>query len=177
MDLETLCCNSCGAPLTVPGKTNFVTCNHCSTRLAIRRTESTTFTEQIEQIDAKQDEVLERLDRIEKQNQVADLDRDWAAEQQQFMIRGKNGQKHLPSRATVFGGIVAAVFGLFWTIFAGSMFPPMAIVGVIFIVAAIGTSIYANGKMKDYNAAHRRYRRRRRELSEARSSDKWNTRD
>ena len=77
MQLESLNCNNCGAPLEVAATSNFVTCNHCSTRLAVRRTESSAFTEQLEDIGAKQDEMLNRLKRIERQTQLSDLDREW----------------------------------------------------------------------------------------------------
>ncbi len=175
MQLEELCCNNCGAPLSVPARTNFVTCNHCSTRLAVRRTESTTFTGQIERIDSKQNEMLHRLDRIEQQNSIADLDREWADEQQQYMIAGKEGRKHLPSYGAVVGGICAAVFGLFWTVFAGAMFPSMALFGIIFIVAAIASSIFSFVRIQEYDAARRRHKRRRRELSRTRSRQANNT--
>lgn len=42
VNTETLTCNSCGAPLEVPGTANVVTCNHCSCQLAIRRLGSAT---------------------------------------------------------------------------------------------------------------------------------------
>lgn len=48
--LESLLCNSCGAPLSVPPAANYINCNHCHTQLHIRRNEGVTFTESIEQL-------------------------------------------------------------------------------------------------------------------------------
>lgn len=39
-------------------------------------------------------------------------------------------------------GIIVAIFGLFWTFFAVSVFPPMALFGIIFVVIAIVGSVY-----------------------------------
>lgn len=45
-------------------------------------------------------------------------------------------------------GIFVVCFGIFWTIMAGSMFPPMAIFGIIFVaIGAINTyNIYKTAK-------------------------------
>ncbi len=49
-----------------------------------------------------------------------------------------------PSLAGVFGGIIAALFGVIWTIGAASMGAPaiFPLFGVVFILAAIGGVIY-----------------------------------
>jgi len=38
--------------------------------------------------------------------------------------------------------LLAAVFGVFWTVFAGSMFKPMFLFGIIFIIAALAGAVY-----------------------------------
>jgi DNA-directed RNA polymerase subunit RPC12/RpoP len=52
MQLESITCNHCGAPLDVPDAANFVKCNHCDSRLAIKRTQSTTYTEELAGLDS-----------------------------------------------------------------------------------------------------------------------------
>ncbi len=80
MKTESISCNNCGAALQDPETANFVTCSHCSSRLAIRRHESVVFTEKLEEIGDRQEEMLERLDRIEIQNRIAQIDRNWEQE-------------------------------------------------------------------------------------------------
>lgn len=166
MQLEALSCNNCGASLSVPETANFVTCNHCSTRLAIRRTESTTFTEQLEQIESKQAEMLDSLKRLEQQNRLAEIDRAWEREQRSFLTTDKHGRQHMPNEGmAVLGGVLVVGFGIFWTILAsqigGSGF---AIFGVLFILLGIVGSSFKVMKAKDYRDAQRRYHRRRSEL-------------
>ena len=38
MKLFSLNCNKCGAPLDVPGKVRFLTCQYCSAKLSVQRT-------------------------------------------------------------------------------------------------------------------------------------------
>ena len=171
MQLESLNCNNCGAPLEVAATSNFVTCNHCSTRLAVRRTESSAFTEQLEDIGAKQDEMLNRLKRIERQTQLADLDREWESKKAEFLVTNKHGNTHLPSRAGIVMSGFVALFGLFWTIMAGSIFPPMALFGILFIGFAIygGTSSYR--RLQAYEDANTRYQSQKRQLNYDRADE------
>ncbi len=171
MELESLNCNNCGAPLEVSTSANFVTCSHCSTRLAVRRTETSAFTEQLESIDAKQNEMLDRLARIERQTDLADLDRQGEREQAAFMVSDKSGHKRLPFQmGGVISGIVA-IFGLFWTIIAGSMFRPMALFGILFMGIAIYGGFARSRKLQAYEEAHARYQTRKRELLSRRTDE------
>jgi Flp pilus assembly protein TadB len=166
MHLETLNCNNCGASLSVSEEANFVTCNHCSTQLAIRRTESTTFTQKLDQIESKQEEMQDTLNRLEQQNKLAQVDRDWERERESFMITDKHGRRHLPNEVmSVFGGVVVIVFGVFWTIMAARIGGgPFVIFGVVFILFGVGVSFFQFQKAKDYRAAQRRYHRHRRQV-------------
>ena len=100
MQFETLNCNSCGAPLSVPDAANYVTCNHCSAQLAVRRTESTTFTEQLDQIESKQDKLLEKLSSLEHQHELAQVDRQWQLERESYLVANDRGHR----RGTQSGG-------------------------------------------------------------------------
>src|SRR5690348_5211282 len=54
----------------------------------------------------------EHLDEVKRQNQLAQLDREWQNEREQYMIQGRNGMRMVPTRAmSVIGGVVVAVFG------------------------------------------------------------------
>lgn len=173
MKLESLNCNHCGAPLEVPETANFVTCNHCEAKLAIRRTASTTFTEQLGQIEAKQDRLLEKVTSLQRQNRLAQIDRQWDRDREKLLIADKHGNRHEPNATmAVMGGVVVVVFGLFWTVTAanlesrsplgGSPFPvPFALFGVIFIFVGLATAVYQFTKAGDFRAAKRRYQRAR----------------
>lgn len=137
MKLVSLNCNHCGAPLDVAPTSNFVTCNHCGTRLVVRRTESSAFTEQLDNIDAKQDEMLDRLERIERQTKKDDLDDESRRKVRAFLTKHSDGIMRFSSRVGIVMSGVAVVFGLFWTITAAVMFPPMALFGIVFIGMAI----------------------------------------
>ena len=177
MKLEKISCNSCGAPLEVPKSANYITCNHCSTQLAIRRSQSTTFTEQLDQLTEQTQELNSRLDALSNQNELTALDRQWELDQESFMISGKHG-KHLPSETgSIAGGVMTAIFGSLWTIMAigiTSSAPnvgPFAIAkvafplfGVAFVVFGIISSISSHDKATKYKRAKREYRERRSEL-------------
>jgi hypothetical protein len=166
MKLETLRCNHCGGPLTVPESANFVTCNHCHSQLAIRRTDSTTFTEELGEIKSNQKQMMDQLAQLERQNRIEQVDREWERERENYLTTDKNGRRSAPSEAgAILGGVIAVGFGIFWTMMASSMNAgPMPIFGLLFICFGIGVAIYGYNKAKDYRAAQRRYQRRRSEV-------------
>lgn len=162
MELESLTCNNCGAPLKVPESANFVKCNHCSTQLAIRRTESTTFTEQLGEITKKTDEIKQVVTELARQNKVAAIDRQWDREKEQFMIAGKDGRRHLPSETgAVFTGVAFGVVGIIWCIAAFSSGSPMGVFGVVVVIIGVVIAGVNYAKAEEYQKAHRRYRQRR----------------
>jgi predicted phage tail protein len=178
MKLQDLTCNRCGAPLKVPQEANFVTCNHCSTQLAVRRTEHVAFTEQLDKLAEKTDRLSERIDDLSQHTEVAALDRQWAMEQSNFLVSDKHGSQHLPSEGgAIGGGIMITVFGCLWTamalgitssapssgpfVVAKFVFP---LFGVCFVLSGIVLSLSQYSKARDYRQASRRYRRRRAEI-------------
>ncbi len=167
MRLESITCNSCGAPLEITEGANYVTCTHCDSRLAVHRTESARFTEVI-------DDLREQVAKLTQQNEVEALDREWESERQSLLMTDKHGRAHVPTKTgTVIGGIAVSGFGILWTIFAAGITSqiPLGVAkifplfGVIFIVTGIAMSIYAYGKAEQYERAYRRYRQRRAELT------------
>lgn len=201
MQREHVNCNQCGALLEVMTTTQFVTCGKCSTPLAIRRTGASIFTEPVEAPTAittpglsgatltyseeiprrgEEDELAElqrrnELNRLE--NQLNRLDLEWERKKEQYMVSGRYGHRYLPEKgSSVGGGIVVAIFGTLWTIFAfgittgftwslsEEVFGPPPIIrilfplfGVVFVVAGIGWSMYAYQKADQYEQAHRAY--------------------
>ena len=182
MSIERLSCNACGAPLEVPASANYVTCNHCHSQLTIRRQENITFTESLERLTEKTDQLADRVDDLTSVNEVAALDRKWELDRENFMITGKHGNRSLPTTGSAIGGGIAiAAFGIFWTAMAFGItssapsFGPFGIAkiafplfGVIFVCAGIASSVSAYSKAENYRKAERRYRQKRNELSSKR---------
>ena len=178
--METLCCNSCGAPLEVPEGTNFLKCNHCGQYLAVRRTESAVFTEAVEQLSETTQALSEQVEELTRQNKLAALDRLWEQQREDYMTTDKHGRSQLPDEnTTVIGGISIVIFGLFWTIMAVGItssapnFGPFVIAkfvfpafGLLFIASGVAMSIRNYQKVQDYKTARERYETERTRILE-----------
>jgi len=171
MPAESLNCNRCGTALEVGPTTNFVTCSQCGTRLAVKRTASSAFTEEADDAPLRQiaGTMQEQLGEIKQQNAVAQLDREWMMEREQYMITGRYGRRHLPTQGmSLIGGIVIVAFGLLWTAFAATItqgFGPVGtcfpLFGVVFVLAGLAMSIYSYAVAGRYRQAYHQYQRRR----------------
>ena len=178
MQVEKIACNSCGAPLEVSATTQFATCRHCGAKLSIQRTDTAIFTEILEKLTTKTDQLSEQVSNLSGLTEVAALDREWALERENYMVTTQHGGRHIPSEAgSIGGGVAIAVFGCFWTVGAFAIssgmpsFGPSGIAqtgfplfGVIFVIVGIVSSILSYNKASDYRSAHQRYRRRREEI-------------
>lgn len=69
MQLLTVACNQCGAPLDVPPETSFVTCRHCGAALAVHRNESVAYTRRLDRLDRRTDQLTEWI--AEREHQEA----------------------------------------------------------------------------------------------------------
>ncbi len=165
MKLDSINCNHCGAPLTVAKSARYVTCKHCETQLAVRRTESAAFTEEVERLAETTDRISDQLAQISYDNAVERLDREWERERKQYMVRSKNGSEHIP---TTTGAIATFIVGGFMVVMAfaasrvgGPMFGLFALLALGIALFAAATSFR---KAQKYQEAESRYQRRRREL-------------
>lgn len=151
---------------------NFVTCNHCSTRLAIHRTESAAFTEVLENLAESANRLSSQVDRIAIQNDIERLDRDFET---------KYGD--MPKKASVAGSIFTAgfltVWGLVWcgisgtmTLVAASQIHPllaivpggMFVLGLAVLIGGFGGQAKEHSAAATYRKAERRYQAQRAEL-------------
>lgn len=166
MELETLSCNSCGAPLQVPESTNYVKCNHCSAELAVRRTQDVTFTEQVDKLVEHTEQLSDRIDELTMLNEMAALDRRWDMEREEFMVQDKHGRRRLPSEGrSIAAGVISVAGGIAWMVFAtGNGAGSFGLFGLVFIAIGIGSSVWGFKKAGAFRDAQKRYRRRRREL-------------
>ncbi|MDQ3704464.1 MAG: zinc ribbon domain-containing protein [Chloroflexota bacterium] len=96
MELETLNCNHCGAPLRVPESANFVTCAHCGSQLAVKRTDTAHYTEVLTRLDARTTEMAQELQELKLQNELNAIDDAWEEERQRYMISPSRGAPYLP---------------------------------------------------------------------------------
>ena len=107
------------------------------------------------------------LAEIKHQNDLAQLDREWAMEREQYMVAGRYGYRYLPNRGTsLIGGIAICGFGLLWTLFAAGMGAPVffPLFGLLFILAGAAVSAHAFMQANRYEEARLRHLRRRREM-------------
>ncbi|MBW4622036.1 MAG: SHOCT domain-containing protein [Cyanosarcina radialis HA8281-LM2] len=64
----------------------------------------------------------DNLEELRIQNQIAQLDREWELERENYMATGKYGCKYIPGKVeSLIGGIFIVCFGIFWTFTAASM--------------------------------------------------------
>lgn len=165
MDLERIACGNCGANLDVPEGVQFVTCRHCGSSLKVARTETAVFTEVLQTLKEQSARIAENTDVLRLQNEIALLDQEWNRRSADLMIHGKEGRTSTPDKTSaVVGGVVITVFGLLWTVFAGVMFPPMALFGLLFIGLGLWSSISAYGKAGQYELLQAEHDRKRQEL-------------
>ena len=67
---EGITCGNCGAPLQVPPGVRFITCNHCHTSLAVHRSETATYTEKLDEIDARTQEMAGELAQLRNESRA-----------------------------------------------------------------------------------------------------------
>jgi hypothetical protein len=115
----------------------------------------------------------DHLEQIQRQNDVAQLDREWALERENYMQTGNHGARFIPGKASsVMGGLFIGAFGICWTIMASSMPGPgggmagniMPLFGIAFVI--FGVTMCGRGFIKagQYQEALGSYQSRRREL-------------
>lgn len=165
MEVSSVNCNNCGAPLEVGPGTNFVTCSHCGARLAVKRTATSSYTELMEHIDRKTDAISAQLAEIARQNELERIDREWDQERQGYLTKTKNGNQTEPNAAA--GIVVAVVMGLFavlWMGFTGTMGAPFffPLFGFFFLGVAVFVGFASVTQAKKFTEAKARYEQRRR---------------
>ncbi len=110
---------------------------------------------------------------VQSQNEVAELDREWVIERENYMIVGAYGGRVIPDKLSHgLAGIGVLVFGASWTALAISFtgffgqgwFSIVPLLGFVFTALGLFLSVRAFRKAGQYRAAHERYQRRRNEI-------------
>lgn len=167
MRIQSVSCNHCGAPLDVSPKTRYATCAFCGSRLEIHRSGNAVYSEVLEQVAARTEQIADDVETIKLQNELERLDREWAMGREHYMIRGKNGEYNVPSSGgSIAGAVIAGLFGIFWITMAISTGAPwfFPCFGIFFILFAIFAAVFGSRKAGAYQSAQREYESRRREL-------------
>lgn len=112
MALVSVSCGHCGAPLDVAAGVRFLTCNYCGSRLEVHRTDSSTYTAALETIEEHASQMARELGTIRLQNELEQLDRQWAMERESLMVHGKDGSPREPT-----GGAAGMIAGLVFLAF------------------------------------------------------------
>ena len=168
MKLISLTCSHCGAPLEVPEEARFVTCTYCSSRLGVHRSGGAVYTEVLDVLERRTEKLAEDVETLKLQNQLERLDREWMMEREQYLVRGKHGGRHLPSKTGVMIMLVFVVgFGIFWMASAARIGFVPAIFGVFFIGFAVVTFVTMFSKADQYERRRRTYEAERRRLLRA----------
>jgi hypothetical protein len=184
MQLLSLTCQQCGAPLEVPAKITQLTCQFCGTRLKVQRTGSAAYTETLEEVAHSVARVADNTDQLKIEQEIARLDREWMMSRERFMMRGKHGHLSVPGRLNaLIGGAIIVVFGLFWTTTAAGVAGmvgfginrvgggPLSLLpgllpcfGVLFIIGGIVMAVTAFGKAIHFEQHQHAYHAERNRL-------------
>ena len=157
-------CNHCGASLEAAADTRFVTCAYCGTQLEVCRTESSTFTQEIQAIAQSTDQIANDVAAIRLQNDLERIDREWSMRQ---------AATPAPASGQGAGGAVGLAFAVFFASvcfimagFASSHGAPgvFALVPVGMGIFAIVAAIAAFAGQQGVDAARADYQRRRERL-------------
>lgn len=127
---------------------------------------------------APMEELTRQMDEVARRQEVADIDRAWDREREQYMASGTSGGTHdahgnyvggtpyryIPTRGGSVGvGIFATIAGFVWMIFAAGIGAgAFALFGLVFIAFGICIAVFNYNKAVRHEDAHARYRQRRR---------------
>lgn len=124
---------------------------------------------------AADSQTARQIAQLQRQNAVAQLDREWESERVQYMLRGGYGSRSVPTESgSIFGTIFCVGIGIVWVILGftltsslhssrtpSAIFP---VFGVFFVVFGIVSGINSYAKAGQYREAEQRYQQKRARL-------------
>ena len=168
-------CIKCGANLRVTPDADYVCCQYCNSELQVVRDGSVLTTRVLESMEEMKDDLGHKLEILRVQNEIERLDREWTLRRNDFMVHGKNGSRIPSSAGSLISGLVAAIVGIIWMVFANSIGAPgpFMLFGVVFIVVALVAAVSGMDKGSRHKSADAQYQERRRSLlSELRQAER-----
>jgi transcription elongation factor Elf1 len=97
VQVASVSCNHCGAPLHLPADTRFATCSYCGARLEVLHQGGAAYTRVLDDIDQRTRRIEASVDELNHREQLDQLDREWMLARDRYMIRDKNGNMSLPT--------------------------------------------------------------------------------
>jgi LSD1 subclass zinc finger protein len=170
MELVSLVCGHCGAPLDVPEGTRYVTCGYCSSKLEVHRSGGAIYTEVFEALQRRTEEIADDVEILKLQNELERIDREWQIEREKRLVRGKHGTSEPSIVGSVLLGILCLGFGLVF-VAAGTKAPPLILFGLGGIVVGLFNLIFGTKKAQDFAALKQQYEVRR--TAAARAIENW----
>ena len=166
MELMTLACQQCGAPLEVPVAANVVTCPHCQTQLAVVRTERETFTETLASLAERASRTEQQLAKLNLQQELERIDHDWDRLREQYLEYHGHGFRMEPSMLLQGGaGLLIAAGGAFVISLAATWaVPAFWVVGGVFVLVGLLIGIQGIRKVLHFETARKRHQAKRRDL-------------
>lgn len=174
MNIESVQCNNCGAPLELPESARFATCRHCGAQLAVHRSTAAVTTEVLERVAAQVDRVADEVQQLRIQNELQRLDMNWERERQKLFVRTKNGPAREPTEASgivvmVIACVMALVFG---GVAASNGFGAGIVGAVLMALGGVFAGFQIMNKSRQMRTARSRYQTQRsrvlRELNDER---------
>jgi LSD1 subclass zinc finger protein len=164
MQVQSVRCHHCGAPLQVPENARFVTCQYCQSQLIIHRTACAVTTEVLADLTRKTSHLGDQLSVVRLQGDLDCLDREWQMKRAELLGRDPTGKLQEPRRVSPMQFFLVLVLcvplvGTFARGDHSSMVP--VIVTVIVVLAILGSLAW---KKSPYQAAKLAYERQRSEL-------------
>ena len=77
MDLITLSCQQCGAPLEIPTGLSHITCGHCGAALVVRQHGAVFFTEKIESLERHTSKMQSEIEQLRWDRALDQFEQSW----------------------------------------------------------------------------------------------------
>ncbi|MEO0472915.1 MAG: hypothetical protein AAF206_25080 [Bacteroidota bacterium] len=159
MKIQSVNCNHCGGPLTIPENTNFLTCGYCGTSLKVERSGQAIFTSILEKVDRRTKKLARDVDSIKLHMELDQLERQWEAGKEDFMVKTDHGKELANSSNAVSIGLGGILGGIIICYMAADFFSD----GISIFMGVIGIFLIGYGIYSFFDTADkaRRYRQKK----------------
>lgn len=163
MKIIPVVCQRCGAPLELADESvRFVTCAHCSTPLEIVREATQSHSRISEQIQAATQDHSRRLEIVELESELLQLDKQWETVRERLCGRSRSGALNdSPMAGCIWPGISISVGGLVFVIGLCSnpkdFLFPSAVFFTLALVSGIMLWLSANRAQKEFAPLQGKY--------------------
>ena len=146
MKLISVCCNHCGAPLDVSEQSRFVTCSHCNSRLIVQHTGNAVYTELLESLQQRTEEIADEVELLRLQADLTQLESDWEKCDTN------------DASAMVYRCVVVSLLGTLLAIVLFVANDPLSIpLGILILVVVVGWIIYQSEEVALFRCRQRDY--------------------